>query len=175
MHEDRSGNRCLSRRVSGVARALLAALLALALAGCAATPLEAPRPAEPVEPRAVTAERLPQTDQMWGGVIAEVDHGPETTVLEVLAYPLRGQEPRTGAASQGRFRVVVDGFLDPVDYRPGRRVTATGPVTAVETGRIGEAEYRFPVLEARQLHLWPAGTPAAPGRVNFGIGIGIGL
>ncbi|WP_028492189.1 Slp family lipoprotein [Thioalkalivibrio sp. ALE19] len=152
--------------MSGVARALLAALLALALAGCAATPLE---------PRAVTAERLPQTDQMWGGVIAEVDHGPETTVLEVLAYPLRGQEPRTGAASQGRFRVVVDGFLDPVDYRPGRRVTATGPVTAVETGRIGEAEYRFPVLEARQLHLWPAGTPAAPGRVNFGIGIGIGL
>lgn len=168
-------NGCVSRCVPRLVPGLLTALLTLVLAGCAATPLEAPRPAEPVEPRAVTAERLPQTEQMWGGIITEVGHGPDTTVLEVLAYPLRGQEPRSAAASQGRFRVVVEGFLDPVDYRPGRRVTATGPVTAVEAGRIGEAEYRFPVLEARQVHLWPVDTPSAPGRVNFGIGIGIGL
>ncbi|WP_083916878.1 Slp family lipoprotein [Thioalkalivibrio sp. ALJ24] len=152
-----------------------AAALLLLLSGCAATPLEPPRPAEPVEPRAVTADRLPQTEQLWGGVIAEVSHQPEVTVLEIVAYPLRGQEPRTGAASEGRFRLRVGKFLDPVDYRPGRRITATGAVTSIEDGTVGEAEYRFPVMEARQLHLWPVMTRSAPGRVNFGIGIGIGL
>jgi len=96
-------------------------------------------------------------------------------VLEVVSYPLRRQDPQTRQANTGRFRLEVEGFLDPLDYRAGRRVTAVGSVTRLEEGRIGELDYNFPLLEAYSLHLWPDPPPAEPGRVRFGIGIGIGL
>ncbi len=148
------------------------------LGGCATAPLDVPEAApEPVAPRAVTPALLPLEDQLWGGVIARVENRPETTVIEVLGYPLRGQEPRSGQPSLGRFRLRIDGFADPVDYRPGRRVTALGAVTGIEEGRIGERAYAFPVLEAYSVHLWPDAGPDRQdaGRVRFGIGIGIGL
>lgn len=148
------------------------------LAGCATAPLEVPdRAPDPVAPRAVTDAMLPLADQLWGGVIARVDNRSEATVIEVLGYPLRAQEPQTGRPNLGRFRLWVDGFADPVDYRAGRRITALGEVTGIEDGRIGERAYAFPVLEASSVYLWPE--PGADrrdaGRVRFGIGIGIGL
>ena len=153
------------------------ALLAVAFAaGCATPPLDVPDTVgEPVEPRAVTAAMLPLEDQVWGGIIARTENRAETTVLEVVSYPLHRQEPQTRQANTGRFRLEVEGFLDPLDYRTGRQVTAVGSVTRMEEGRIGELDYNFPLLEAYSLHLWPDPPPAEPGRVRFGIGIGIGL
>ncbi|WP_019625909.1 Slp family lipoprotein [Thioalkalivibrio sp. ALJT] len=155
----------------------LAIFLPFVLAACASGPLEAPADAAAqIEPRAVTAERLPVDEQVWGGVIARVDNRAEATVIEVVGYPLSRQEPQTRQSTTGRFRLRVEGFADPVDYRSGRRVTAVGTVSGVEAGQIGQSDYSFPVLEARSVHLWPEREPSHPsGGVRFGIGIGIGL
>lgn len=151
-------------------------LILVFLAGCATPPLDIPETVgEPVEPRAVTAAMLPIDDQVWGGVIARTENRADVTVLEVVSYPLHRQEPQTRQANTGRFRLKVEGFLDPVDYRAGRRITAVGSVTGMEAGRIGQLDYDFPLLEAYTLHLWPDPVPADPGRVRFGIGIGIGF
>ncbi|WP_051074977.1 Slp family lipoprotein [Thioalkalivibrio sp. ALJ16] len=156
---------------------LLGVLLPFVLAACATGPLEAPADsAGQVEPRAVTADRLPADEQVWGGVIARVDNRADATVIEVVGYPLSRQEPQTRQSTTGRFRLRVEGFADPVDYSSGRRITAVGTVSGVEEGQIGQSDYSFPVLEARSVHLWPLPEPPrSSGGVRFGIGIGIGL
>jgi outer membrane lipoprotein len=155
---------------------LTALLLILGLAGCATPPLT-PAPGPEVTPRAAVLDALPVAEQVWGGVIVRVENLPDQTRLEVVSYPLRNQEPQTGRMTDGRFLLEVPGFLDPVDHRTGRRITARGLVERTEAGRIGEVDYVFPVLVASEVHLWPE-TPVGPrdtGRVRFGIGIGIGL
>jgi outer membrane lipoprotein len=116
--------------------------------------------------------------QLWGGVIVEVRNLEDSTWIEVVSYPLRRQQPLSGGITDGRFLLRAPGFLDPVDHRVGRRLTARGRISGFEDGRIGEVLYRFPVLEVDELHLWPDGPDVERGGwggVRFGIGIGIGL
>jgi outer membrane lipoprotein len=156
---------------------LTALLVILVVGGCATPPLT-PAPGPEVTPRAaVVAGALPAAEQIWGGMIVQVQNLPASTRLEVVSYPLRNQEPQTGRMTDGRFLLEVPGFLDPVDYRTGRRITARGLVARTEAGSVGETDYLFPVLVASEVHLWPD-TPVGTydsGRIHFGIGIGIGL
>lgn len=158
-------------------RSFAAIVVAIGLAGCA-TPPFAPVSGPEVSPRGVVGDPLPVSEQVWGGVIVRIQNLPELTRFEVVSYPLgSSQEPRTARMTDGRFLLEVPGFLDPVDFRAGRRVTARGLVERTEAGRIGEVDYVFPVLVASEVHLWPD-PPARErdsGRVQFGIGIGIGL
>jgi outer membrane lipoprotein len=159
-------------------RWLFLPLLALGLGACATPPLAPPDPAGlQVSPRAAVVDGPPSAEQLWGGVIVGLHNRVDHTLLEVVSYPLRNQEPRTSSMTDGRFRLEVRGFLDPVDYRTGRRITARGPVQRTEAGRIGEVEYVFPVMVASELYLWPeiAAPAQRSGGVTFGIGIGIGL
>lgn len=151
--------------------------LLLVLSACATPPL-APVQDPAVSPSAAAAGGTIGAMQIWGGVVVEVRNLEDATWIQVVSYPLRGQEPRTGGTTDGRFLLTVPGFLDPVDHRVGRWLTARGRISGFEDGRIGEVPYRFPVLEVEQLHLWPdgpAGEPRGWGGVRFGIGIGIGL
>lgn len=91
----------------------------------------------------------------WGGVIAEVENQPDATVLELVFYPLRSYgRPIVSDESIGRFRVYVDGFLDPMVYAKGRAVTFTGQVLGTEEGLVGEQPYVFPALHSTGYHLW---------------------
>lgn len=159
-----------------VVRMLYSVVFLLALAGCASAPLATEgvdgdlRPAAVKEDPEATAGRT----VLWGGVIADARNLPERTRLEIVAYPLseRTQMPDTEAASLGRFRVYVDGYLETAVFGPGRRFTVRGRVQGTETGRIDEAEYTFPVVEAEAFELWPEQTRRERGSgVNFGFGI----
>ncbi|MFO8004331.1 Slp family lipoprotein [Thioalkalivibrio sp.] len=159
-------------------RWLFLPLMFLGLAACATPPLAPADPAGPqVTPRAAVVEGLPSAEQLWGGVIVGVHNRVDHTLLEVVSYPLRKQEPLTTRMTDGRFRLQVRGFLDPVDYRTGRRITARGSVQRSEAGRIGDVDYVFPVMVASEVHLWPEVSTheRRSGGVTFGIGIGIGL
>lgn len=157
----------------------LIALMVLGLGACATPPLAPPDPLGPqVTPRAAAAAiEPPPTEQLWGGVIVGLQNRSDHTRIEVVSYPLRRQEPLTERMTNGRFLLEVSGFLDPLDHRSGRRITARGPVSRTETGWIGEVKYLFPVMDAREYHLWPEGAPRERGSsaVRFGVGIGIGL
>lgn len=114
---------------------------------------------------------------MWGGAIINSRNYESTSLVEVLAYPLDDAgRPRLDQSPLGRFLVQRAGYLETVDYAPGRLVTAIGPVAGVRSGTVGEARYNYPVVEARQLHLWPR-SETAPRTTNpqfhFGIGIGV--
>lgn len=111
---------------------------------------------------------------LWGGRVIQAEPQADSTTLEILAFPLRGnQQPDTGKASQGRFLVVYPGYLEPADYSPDRLITVVGKLEDARDGKVGEAIYRYPVLRADDIYLWPQQTTTGEPRVQFGVGIGI--
>jgi outer membrane lipoprotein len=53
-------------------------------------------------------------------------------------------------------------------------VTVVGAVTGNRTGKVGEAQYIYPVVFASRLYLWPPETQhSSDPQFHFGIGIGI--
>jgi len=161
-----------------ITAALIPALALLLLAGCSTAPkvaTDADRSTTPVA-AASASNRTYDKPLQWGGVIIESQNLADTTELQVLAYPLTEDgRPDVTASPTGRFIAQHPGYLETVDYRKGRQVTVTGTLADTREGKVGNADYRFPVLKADQLVLWPRGIdqPEKP-RVNFGFGVGSG-
>ncbi|OGP84323.1 MAG: hypothetical protein A2Z08_08070 [Deltaproteobacteria bacterium RBG_16_54_11] len=114
---------------------------------------------------------------LFGGDIIGAKNIQDKTVVAVLQRPLgRRGEPGAGDVSGGRFIVTTPGFLDPAIYSPGRKITVAGRVVGKEVRPLGEIAYTYPVIEKRELYLWPVEKPAsAEPAVHFGFGIGVGF
>jgi outer membrane lipoprotein len=149
-------------------------LLAL-ITGCASTPpLDLTNIDFAITPQTVLA--TPDTighTVLWGGLILSSRNFKEYTQLEVLSYPV-DQQGRIQRKSEpmGRFYARYPGYLETAEYRANRWITLTGSVRGVETGVVGNANYRFPVLDVRQLYLWSeqALQDNSP-QLHFGIGV----
>ncbi len=93
---------------------------------------------------------------LLGGDILSVTPLRDETELELLQRPLDAfDQPGSADASGGRFLVRQPGFLDSAVYARGRTLTLVGRVVGSVVRPIGEASYRYPVLEARAVYLWP--------------------
>jgi outer membrane lipoprotein len=162
-------------------RLLGAALLGLSIllpGGCVTSPDGCIRPmgdqSLTPEVAAVRGNAIGQT-LTWGGTLVDTRNLRDATELEVLAFPLDAcGRPLTGEEPLGRFIVRRPGYLETADLKPGREVTANGPVVATSEGRIGGAEHRFPVLEDREPHVWPKPAHIVPSAVRPWISIGVG-
>lgn len=163
--------------------AILATALAAAgllLSGCAGTTTHDCR--TPIGNRAVTpamaGEDSVGTAITWGGTLVSARNLADATDLEVLAYPLDDcGRPLLDAPAQGRFIIRRPGYLETAGLEPGRRITASGRIIATLDGRIGAAEYRFPVLEDAAPTIWPERGPVYGndgGRVRPWISVGVG-
>lgn len=94
---------------------------------------------------------------VWGGEIIEtVNQKDGTTQIEVFQKPLgwRG-EPNETVASEGRFLISVDQYLDSYIYRRGKKVTVAGEIQGEKIKPLGEMEYRYPIVSSKQIYLWP--------------------
>ena len=111
---------------------------------------------------------------LLGGNIIETKNLPDSTLISVLQRPLGFRKKPTGEdVSKGRFIVYVPGFLDPAIYRPNRKITVVGSVVGKEVRPLGEIKYSYPVIEKRELYLWPAEESyVTEPRVHFGVAIG---
>jgi len=164
----------------GALRGIALGAALVIFAGCATDPTRCPAPVGPrgltpavaaAEPRQSEGARV-----TWGGTLVEARNLEAVTELEMLGLPLDScGRPRLGEATLGRFIIVRPGYLETADLRPGRPITATGPIVGLREGRIGAADYRFPLLEDPAPILWrdPLG-PASGRRPVFSIGIGGG-
>jgi len=91
----------------------------------------------------------------WGGVLVDTRNEKDRTCFEVLSRELdRSMRPRPEDRTAGRFIACTSGFHDPEIYANGREVTITGQIKNVETRKIEEFDYRYPVLEITDLVLW---------------------
>jgi outer membrane lipoprotein len=108
-------------------------------------------------PRTVAAKPQAATGKKvrWGGTILDSARMPDRTRLEVMAFPLdTAARPILDYNPTGRFMLERAGHLDPAAFREGRQITAVGVITGTRTGRVGETDYAYPLLDASQLHLW---------------------
>jgi outer membrane lipoprotein len=100
---------------------------------------------------------------LLGGTIVQAVPRTGETEIEVVQKDLDSSgEPRLTDDSAGRFLVVVDRFLDPAIYKAGRDLTVAGRVTGALVRRIGEIDYRYPVVAAMELHLCRPWQPLSP-------------
>lgn len=149
--------------------------LILALAACQTDGTTKDEVKKAVTP--VMAAHSPQAylgyQVQWGGTIINTQNLQDATVLEVLAYPLNSRgAPRLGQPAQGRFFVQSRDFLDPADYAPGRAVSVGGTITGNQVGRVGEANFLFPLLESSSIQLYrDLETESVWPRFSIGIGI----
>lgn len=156
---------------------MLAASIVMLLAGCAsAPPLDTDGVNRMLTPlvAASSSGQLAGQRVVWGGTIVQARNLRDRTELEVLAYPLdAGLSPDTSAQAQGRFLANKAGYLETVDYAPGRDVTLVGTVRGVRSGKVGATRYRFPVVTVQQLYLWPVRAGRQGPNVHFGVGVGV--
>ncbi len=166
---------------SGFSPLFIAVLTILLLAGCASViSREVLREVD----QNVSFEQLLEEPEAYkgrtlllGGDIIETQNLPDKTVVVVLQRPLgfRGK-PAAKDISEGRFILSAPGFLDPAIYSHGRKVTVAGVVVGKEVRPLGEIEYTYPIIEKRELYLWPEEeASSAEPRVHFGFGVGVGF
>ncbi|GGW94833.1 Slp family lipoprotein [Alteromonas halophila] len=138
------------------------ALLILAIAtlsGCAIVPdsIEVPEGTQLVSySKAVTAgsDAVGQTAR-WGGVIVGVENKPQKTWIEMVHFPLNHYgKPKRSEETIGRFKVAIDGFVDPITFEEGRSVTFLGTLTSPSAGMIGEQPYMYPTIDGLDYHMW---------------------
>ncbi len=90
-----------------------------------------------------------------GGIIDLTTNTKQGTVIEVVEKPLDywGKPKRTDKTG-GRFLVVHIGYLDPMIYAPGREITVAAEIEGTRSKALGELEYSYPVVVAKELKLW---------------------
>lgn len=150
-------------------------LVCLWLAGCAPAPVFklSSTPLD-VEPQAVARapERYGDARVVWGGRVLEVRNGAAASEIVVLAYPLDGsQRPQPDQSSEGRFVVALPGYVESLDYPPGRYVSVAGRLAGTRVEPVDAHDYRYPEVAADAVHLWPAGFEHDRPQIHFGIGI----
>jgi outer membrane lipoprotein len=145
--------------VTGAAIALLSVLLVAA--GCAT-----PRVPQAVRERPTPAVRVAQVQQAperflgmrvrWGGTVLAVHNRELATEIEILSRPLGGDgEPQREKPGEGRFLALLPGFADPAELPRDRLLTVIGRLQRVQTRRVGEYPYPYPVVVVEGRHLWP--------------------
>ena len=111
---------------------------------------------------------------VWGGVIVASRNLKDATQIEVLGYPLgSNNKPKQENPPQHRFLVMHPGYLETADYAQGRLLSAVGTVAGTQEGKVGDARYVYPVLNASQLHVWPRESyvGSSEPRIHFGVGV----
>ncbi len=89
-----------------------------------------------------------------GGDIVETRNLPGKTEIEVVQKPVDSfGYVEGGDATLGRFIFVRPGYLEAEVYEKGRQVIGAGRIVGGQDGKLGEADYRYPVIEAEELHL----------------------
>lgn len=95
----------------------------------------------------------------WGGKIVSVVNKKEVSEIEVVFFPENKYgKPITSMPSVGRFKAVVEGFVDPLVFEQGRLITVVGEVGGGQSGIIGEQSYLYPTLNAMGYYMWKEST-----------------
>ncbi len=136
-------------------------LLAIAIGALASACVSVPQPLQgaflPITPSEAATGGHDGATVRWGGVIARTEPLADRTCFEVVATRLDadGEPARPESDSLGRFIACRSGFYDPVVFAHGRSVTFTGRLDGVREGKVGEYTYRYPLLTADVVYLWP--------------------
>jgi outer membrane lipoprotein len=95
---------------------------------------------------------------LLGGVIVNTVNKNDGTVMNIYQTELDSYgEPINTDVSQGRFLAKDVKFLDSAIFRKGRRVTIAGVVQGSQVLKLGNIDYRYPVVVIKEIDLWETG------------------
>ncbi|MCW8327537.1 Slp family lipoprotein [Photobacterium sp. SDRW27] len=140
-------------------RKLFLGLIMVFMVGCASVPESLYTQSEtPITDYMLIAddpEQVQGQEVRIGGIIAAIDNEKQRTRIEIVSLPLTSDgRPKLDAKPQGRFVGYVPGFIEPLEYRPGRLLTVVGRIDGSEQGTVGEFDYLFPVVKVSGSQLW---------------------
>lgn len=93
---------------------------------------------------------------VWAGVIIEAKNMPEGTLIEILQRQADFfGAPEGGDRTEGRFLALYPSYLDVAVYGKGREVTVGGVVEGKRIMPLGEIQYTYPLILAKEIYLWP--------------------
>ncbi len=112
---------------------------------------------------------------VFGGEVLKAKRLKNGTHIELLQLPLDKQERPIidRQQSQGRFFAIQQEFLDPATLVEGTKMTIVGEMSGAKTEYLDDVEYRYPVLDVKHLHIWPAQSSRDHVRPYPGFSIGI--
>lgn len=159
-------------------RGLLPLLAGMVLAACAPPPIYKPDAAViNATPAQVAAmpERYRGAEVIWGGRIVAVRNFPDHSEIELLGFPLdSSQRPQIDQPAGGRFIALLPGYIEAMDYPAGALLTLRGHIESTRNGKVGDADYVFPVVRGDQFHHWtPEELRSRKPNISFGVGIGV--
>jgi outer membrane lipoprotein len=97
---------------------------------------------------------------IWGGVVIGEQNQSRQTVLTILETPLdyRGI-PEDAVYNRGRFiaRIAVGEDQAPKDYGGRKKIILAGDIVGDETRQVNGTQLRYPVVQVKELHLFPRG------------------
>lgn len=160
-------------------RSIILLAACLVVSACATSPLDTSRVDSQATPRRIVEDMPGQRGRrvQWGGQIVSITNQEQSTLVEVLSYPLgRDGLPNTYRKPTGRFVLRRGEFLEPQDYAPGRLLTVVGTVQSLVGTSVGETELAVPLVRAEQLKLWDDQYESrSRPRFGFGVGISVGF
>ena len=159
------------------AQALLAGLLCVLTVACATPVFRNVADVMRIAPLDVQQDpdRYTGATVLWGGRIVAFDNHIDRSEVEILAFPLdRDRQPLTDAPGEGRFVLVLPGYVDASDYAVGRHLSMRGTLAGTRSGHVQDQPYLHPVVRAEHVHAWPWGfmLDREP-RIRVGVGVGI--
>ncbi len=97
-----------------------------------------------------------------GGTISQITNTKKGTTLEVVQRPLDyWGKPKRTSRTGGSFLVLYPGYLNTFVYEPGREITVAVEVEGTRSKALGETEYSYPVVVAKEIKLWEREPSAA--------------
>lgn len=136
---------------------LILCITLVMLGGCSSIPENISTPVAGPGVQAVRADPGKYTGARvrWGGTIGEISNLKDHTVVTVVARPLTSRgEPLADRRALGRFFAEVGRFLDPEEYKSGRRITVVGRLTGIRQSKIDQYVYDYPVVRVEHLYMW---------------------
>lgn len=101
-------------------------------------------------------EKHKNTMVRWGGVIIDVENDEDSSLLQVLYYPLDYYgRPKTDQLSKGIFLLKSPELLDKKRYADGREIVAVGVIEAKTRIPTRYGSSGLPLINASAIHLWP--------------------
>lgn len=137
---------------------LILTALSLVLTGC----VSAPQGLEPKQFDALNLNNIQPQDYdcrcvkvRLGGKVISATALKNQTKVEVLNQTVAyfSAKPMIDSHSNGRFIAYLNGFVDPENLKD-RYITVAGVLSGKEQGKIDQADYSYPVVQAHQYRLW---------------------
>jgi len=95
---------------------------------------------------------------VFGGIIVSTTAVERGSLIEALYAPVDSRGYLKNVQDTGdRYLAIYPkdyGFLDPMIFRKGREITIAGEFIGLQTGKIDEMDYIFPLFQIEEVHLW---------------------